>query len=154
MLKAWIVAAAFAVAPLGGCASLNATAGAITDREIATLDPGALQGADIDIIAYAGAGAWRAVQAEAARLAELDQTPTRVKAAIVRADRIGTPLVIELTRLAEAYGALKSLGDDGVEEREAIATEIEKLVPRAQANTRELALIVTAAAQSNEGGGQ
>lgn len=151
MLKHVMAAAAVAVLPLGGCASLNSTVGAIADREVATLDPSVLKGADIDVLAFAGAGAWRAVQAEAVRLVELEQTPLRLKSAVARADRIGTPLIIELTRLAEAYGALKSLGEAGAAERTVLGGEIERLLPRANANIREFAAIVTQAAAVTEG---
>jgi hypothetical protein len=147
-------AAAMAAAPLGGCASLNSVAGAVSDREIAMLDPGVLQGVDIDVLAFAGAGAWRAVQAEAVRLVQLEDTPVAMKAAIARADRIGTPLIIELTVLAESYGALKSIGRAGDAEREVVGAEIERLLPRADANIREFATTVTRVGAPVEGAGE
>lgn len=154
MLRHVLVAAACAAAPLGGCAAINETAGTVTGREIATLDPGALQGADIDVLAFAGAGAWRAVQTEAVRLVELDETPEPMKAAIARTDRIGTPLIIELSRLAEAYGALKSLGEAGAAERRVVGGELEKLLPRANENIRDFAQTVTEAAGAVSGGAE
>ncbi len=154
MLRHMLFAAAMAAAPLAGCASLNDVAGAVAGREVATLDPGVLQGADIDVLAFAGAGAWRAVQAEAVRLVRLEETPAATKASIARADRIGTPLIIELTLLAEAYGALKSIGRAGDAERVVVGGEIERLLPRANANIREFAAAVSSATASVEGGGQ
>lgn len=154
MLRHLFVAAAMAAAPLGGCASLNGVAGAVSGREVATLDPSALQGADIDVLAFAGAGAWRAVQAEAVRLVQLDETPAAMKASIARADRIGTPLIIELTLLAEAYGALKSIGRAGDAERVVVGAEIQRLLPRANANIREFAATVSMSMAPAEGGSQ
>ena len=154
MLRHLFVAAALAAAPLGACASLNDAAGAVAGRESAVLDPGVLQGADIDVLAFAGAGAWRAVQAEAVRLVQLEETPSTLKATIARADRIGTPLIIELTMLAEAYGALKSIGSAGDAERVAVGAEIERLLPRANANIREFAAMVSSPVVVVDGGVQ
>lgn len=152
MIRHLLVAAAMAAAPLGACASLNDAASAVSGREVATPDFSVLQGADIDVLAFAGAGAWRAVQAEALRLVELEQTPSHMKAEIARADRIGTPLIIELTLLAEAYGALKSIGRAGDAERAVLGAEIESLLPRANAATRDFVETVTGAGVQNQGG--
>lgn len=154
MLRHLLAAAVLAAAPLGACANLNSAASAVSGRDVAVLDPGVLQGADIDVLAFAGVGAWRAVQAEGVRLVELEATPPRIKAAIARADRIGTPLMIELTMLAESYGALKSIGPAGDTERAVVSSEIRRLLPRANENIRSFAVTVTEAAAGNAGEGQ
>lgn len=154
MLRHLLAAAALAAAPLTACASLNHSASVISGREVAMIEPGVLQGADVDVIAFAGVGAWRAVQAEGVRLIELSTTSPRLKAAIERADRIGTPLMLELSMLAESYGALKSIGRPGDAEREVVGTEIERLLPQANESIRDFAATVSSAMVDNAGEGQ
>lgn len=154
MLRHLLAAAALAAAALTACASLNQSASVISGREVAMIEPAVLQGADVDVLAFAGVGVWRAVQAEGARLVELSTTSPRLKAAIERADRIGTPLMLELSLLAESYGALKSIGRQGDAEREVVGAAIERLLPQANESIRDFAAAVSSAMVDNVGEGQ
>lgn len=154
MLRHLLAAAALAAAPLTACASLNHSASVISGREVAMIEPGVLQGADVDVLAFAGVGVWRAVQAEGARLVELSTTSPGIKASIARADRIGTPLMVELSLLAESYGALKSIGRSGDAERAIVGAEIERLLPQANVSIRDFAATVSSAMVDNAGADQ
>lgn len=154
MLRHMIIAVACAIAPLGGCAALGDVAGAVSGRSAATPDTGVLHGADVDVLAYAAVGAWRAVQSEAVRLVELEGTPPEVKAAIARADRIGTPLIIELSHLAESYGAIKSAGPAAADRRAVVGAEIESLLLKANTTIKDYAAEVATASTSDAGAKQ
>lgn len=154
MLRHMIAAAAIAIGSLGGCAALDDGVDAVVGQDVATPDYGVLQGADVDVLAFAATGAWQAVQAEAVRIVELEATPPTLKASIARADRIGTPLITELSRLAEAYGAMKSAGPAVADERDAMRDEIKVLLVRANDTIGDYAAEVSQAAIRVEGAGQ
>ncbi len=138
-LKAISAACALAIFPISGCAAINEIAGSVSGRQLDLPDYSILKGADVDVLAFASISMWQVLQAEAVVVMADTATPTSVRRAIRRADTVGSPLMLELSQLAEIYGAFRLAGRDMDEaEPREVRAQIEALLPLADTNLRLL----------------